>query len=780
MAEISDLPSLDQCYILRAKVDARIRSLEAEFGTADQAHLLHGGQPPTESYSPQSITPNSCIDGRFHHLPENLEATVQTEVKPVSGGIPRVSAHLNLGISMNQEIETLGLGQDPFPPQLNGAKAPALVQPQQNWASEAAAETAFPENDSLSFENCPPSTLGSLSCGDVSQPQFRGQAQDVASNTYRSSPAETDFTWQHGATTASMTSNFAPTEPMPQPDTLLHFQPYAAIGHSLYGSLPELNEFEPAPNEMRAIEFGASQPATFHQYSQASPIYERSEDVSSMDFRLAEPGLKMIEGQKSQGSGSRSNTQARTKLHDKMGNASNMKSGVKKRKAEKKFPDRYQKRDANQVRMNGGACARCRKERIKCIINPRNPDGPCLTCPLGGATLDRQPECLRGKIIEVVLFRKYVDPDYRRPEFSENFDTGTGILKPVKGWDSEVKSVELTRGFGPTIRLAVRKAKAFDQTDIPESQRFIYECLWAFADFPEAVKDFRTFLWTSIEKEITNRIQKTKRPIAFSIVGKAYQLAIAEEGPSVLLQKVLMVWSGSRHIEGGWHFHGSETLDLQINHEGKVPLTAAPILDAEVSSIIVKYHVAEARELALKEIQRLLDANNATRRKRMFELFLAYFILLDNCECIMKHQRKWAMHNNSPFWYTPQMVELVEGILRAVKMILRVWRSDLKGQFIFNPDWDPNYGPKIADFTGEQLSFIKGLGKRLSGKETSTAFNRLFQNWGNYDRDYCFTGQLFVPDWPQMPTMPKSPPAPKPARPARPGINDPIRQSSFF
>jgi len=109
-----------------------------------------------------------------------------------------------------------------------------------------------------------------------------------------------------------------------------------------------------------------------------------------------------------------------------------------------------------------------------------------------------------------------------------------------------------------------------------------------------------------------------------------------------------MLWSGSRHIEGGWHFHGSETLGLQINHESKVPLTAAPILDSEVSSIIVIHHLKEAGESALKEIQRIRDHNSATRSKCMFELFLAYFMLLDNCECIMKHQRNWVINNNSP------------------------------------------------------------------------------------------------------------------------------------
>jgi hypothetical protein len=122
----------------------------------------------------------------------------------------------------------------------------------------------------------------------------------------------------------------------------------------------------------------------------------------------------------------------------------------------------------------------------------------------------------------------------------------------------------------------------------------------------------------------------------------------ADKLQSILLQQILMVWSGSRLIEGEWYFHGSETLGGQTNSEGKVTLTAAPILDSEISSIIVKHHLRLAQTLASGAIQSLQDGSKSIRKKHMFELFLAYFILLHNCECIMKHQRKWAIHNNSP------------------------------------------------------------------------------------------------------------------------------------
>jgi len=109
-----------------------------------------------------------------------------------------------------------------------------------------------------------------------------------------------------------------------------------------------------------------------------------------------------------------------------------------------------------------------------------------------------------------------------------------------------------------------------------------------------------------------------------------------------------MAWSGSRQIEGGWHFHGSEALGQQSNNEGKVPLTAAPILDSQISSVIVRHHLQSFRAWALAEIQKLRTQRREIRSERMFELFLTFFILLHNCECIMKHQRNWAIHNNSP------------------------------------------------------------------------------------------------------------------------------------
>jgi len=129
------------------------------------------------------------------------------------------------------------------------------------------------------------------------------------------------------------------------------------------------------------------------------------------------------------------------------------------------------------------------------------------------------------------LFRNNVDHDYGRPDFSIHFRIGKGILKPIKDFGVEGKDVELTRGLGLTLRLHVLKAKTLDPEDIPPSQRFIYDCPWALADFPKAVNDYTKFLRGSTWEEVTNKIRPTETPLAFEIFQKAWELANRGEGP---------------------------------------------------------------------------------------------------------------------------------------------------------------------------------------------------------------------------------------------------------
>lgn len=63
------------------------------------------------------------------------------------------------------------------------------------------------------------------------------------------------------------------------------------------------------------------------------------------------------------------------------------------------------------------------------------------------------------------------------------------------------------------------------------------------------------------------------------------------------------------------------------------------------------------------------------------------------------------------------MMGLVKEVLHTVQTILYM-RSDIRGQFPFSPEWNPNSTgrAKIVEFTREEAEFFKEVGKKIEGK----------------------------------------------------------------
>jgi hypothetical protein len=82
-----------------------------------------------------------------------------------------------------------------------------------------------------------------------------------------------------------------------------------------------------------------------------------------------------------------------------------------------------------------------------------------------------------------------------------------------------------------------------------------------------------------------------------------------------------------------------------------VPLTDAAIIDNQVSSLFAVRFLRNLRLKVLNQFHHMATSGKSEKRKHWFALFLASFILLHNYECIMKHQKKWALENG----YGPQV-----------------------------------------------------------------------------------------------------------------------------
>src|SRR6202034_126681 len=92
---------------------------------------------------------------------------------------------------------------------------------------------------------------------------------------------------------------------------------------------------------------------------------------------------------------------------------------------------------------NLNACIRCRFQRVRCVPDPDDEHGPCLTCKrIKRPTLSSLP-CLRYIITDSLLYREQSAP-YQL--FSKRWQTMD--LVDITEWASaETKTIELTQVF---------------------------------------------------------------------------------------------------------------------------------------------------------------------------------------------------------------------------------------------------------------------------------------------------------------------------------------------
>jgi hypothetical protein len=120
---------------------------------------------------------------------------------------------------------------------------------------------------------------------------------------------------------------------------------------------------------------------------------------------------------------------------------------------------------------NLNACIRCRFQRVRCVPDPDDEHGPCLTCKrIKRPTLSSLP-CLRYIITDSLLYREQSAP-YQL--FSKRWQTMD--LVDITEWASEeTKTIELTQVFlHAPFKLEVREF-------VPKEGDMLFE-LWQDGD----------------------------------------------------------------------------------------------------------------------------------------------------------------------------------------------------------------------------------------------------------------------------------------------------------
>ncbi|KAJ2995556.1 hypothetical protein NUW58_g1238 [Xylaria curta] len=415
------------------------------------------------------------------------------------------------------------------------------------------------------------------------------------------------------------------------------------------------------------------------------------------------------------------------------------------------------------------ACIRCHMQRSRCLPNPDDPFGDCLTCVrLKGPTLSQLP-CLRYKISDSQLLDK--GP---HPRFSWTRRWTSMKICEIEEWKSpSTKTITLTQDVGhASFNLQVREfiplpgdslVRSWNAADGVRS----HPCApYAIANMRETGQVFIDFVDTHIQTFLDYHIDKDD-----PLLTKTYQMAFdhsrssqvvplvcAQEGFSaltsmqvkderVLLDSVLRLWVGSRMESKQERISSEEVLgmtpqdwDPDAGNYGKY--LVPPVLQAQIEILTTSIILLPMKRQVLKLLQRLIEKNAI---KSWLTIYLTLFILLHSCSMLTRAeavraareaprgaQSKYFNHN------------IVEEFHSGARTMLAYFHYCNKGSHPFSMDWSRAKTVSFAQLDTRQAQFMTETVMLVKDKRSHfehIKLNKLFED------DYYFISQLYELHW---------------------------------
>ncbi|KAI0105462.1 hypothetical protein GGR51DRAFT_560308 [Nemania sp. FL0031] len=391
-----------------------------------------------------------------------------------------------------------------------------------------------------------------------------------------------------------------------------------------------------------------------------------------------------------------------------------------------------------------GPCIRCSISHKNCV--PFLGSQECVRCRNQKYSMSTLP-CLYFQITDITLFRTMTDPIYQKPYTILSLDCSIARVVHSLVEHSLCPDVEfeITQGLGTTLRLS---ARSFDSTAI----RDLYSHAYALADLDIATQEIRAFILRSVVPYVRAKISRDD-PISWNIFAAACQRVERKMDFHEFLSDVLCLWAAARTIEGGWHFIGPQTLGIKPKTGESVRLPDAEFIDYQFSAIVAQDVLLPLRHKVLKRLHALTHSSTSAN---WFVLFLANFILLHTYSLLIKQQRAISRRCNSPLRYT--LMPLIRAIHLGAKALLAHFHYICKGQKPFEIDWGKEplskAAQRMAKLSHAEVDFMISLSRLVKVKVLH--IKELMQT-DEYESEYWFTGQLFVPDWRPPNTIEESP-----------------------
>ncbi|KAK0634456.1 hypothetical protein B0T17DRAFT_586269 [Bombardia bombarda] len=330
-------------------------------------------------------------------------------------------------------------------------------------------------------------------------------------------------------------------------------------------------------------------------------------------------------------------------------NSSRSTSGTSIRRARKKrSPYHGSKKSDTHLTRQVHACVRCRMQRNRCIPDPANPRGPCLTCQSKTVRMSRLP-CLRYMVTDSTLFRTSLDymSFYKsHPMIGPHY----GDFHLERYWTG-APSKTLCLGQLGAMNFKVELQEFIpppDSVDLDLKGRPMYAVPWAIADPDAVVLAISDYIDRSITQYIYSYLDDTDS-LVWDIFQAAYRASVFPT-PNRMLQKTLRLWVACRFIESKWRCwaDNGRADDPILADNPKDPFydwdSLPPYLDYQIASVIIHRVLSPLRQDVLRELQSTLNTHSP---KDWYITFLTSFILLQNYEMQMQFQSQFAARRNA-------------------------------------------------------------------------------------------------------------------------------------
>lgn len=403
------------------------------------------------------------------------------------------------------------------------------------------------------------------------------------------------------------------------------------------------------------------------------------------------------------------------------------------------------------------ACVRCRMQRNRCIPDPNNARGPCLTCQQKTVRMSRLP-CLRYMVTDSTLFRTSLD--YMA------FYKSHPMIGPHHGdfhldrqWTSSPSKILCLGQLGAMhLKVELREfVPPANTTDVDLKGRPMYAVPWAIVDPDAAVRSVNEYIDSGMHDYLYEHLDDTDR-LRWNIFQAAHRASIFPT-PNRMLQKTLRLWVACRFIESKWRcwsdsgFADSEILASNPRDPFYDWDSLPPYLDYQIASVIIHRILTPLRKEVLRELQGTFNTHSP---KDWFVTFLTSFILLQNYEMQMQFQQQFAARRKAKVQYLD--MPLVRATNSGAKTILAHFHYCYKGQQLFAEgfNWGSPRVRRMARLDAEETDFMASCRDVVVQKApTFQAINHS----DAYHQEYWYTSQLFDSDWAPRETLEHAPPA---------------------